>query len=599
MKLKKLLALLLMVCIVQSLAACNSSEPTSENAELTSENSESTSENEDISADDAIVGVSTMGFVDLDGAKVSAIVVEYNVDLEGAQLSADTYEIEDYGINQGDSKCELGENPGIITNVYVNSEPAVSESGGSGSGNYVIIEVNTDYQLSTAATTYMMAMIAGVIQTGTITADSITINPSSQKFINYEEVEYVKTDKETGEIKTEIRYYAIDGAYSFEGLDMFKMDTYSATDCCDEADGELHDVELNYAIYVPEDYDPNKEYALVLHVHDAGSLGADPMLALTKAKGPVNLVSDRVQELAKDQGLGGMIVVVPSIPTEIRSTRDNYSISSAVPATWQLMDYLTEEYNIDMNRIYGTGQSMGGMQVVAMAAQRDNYFAALLPLGTKWGNNFNKDEEYEGASYFTSTDATIWDVDADGNSCDWQNWYYMISDDNILWMNCASDPGSTLLTNELKYLYLDLAGQEIPYAIWNPLTTTSEERDEQVKALTEQYSDIGFYWAAFEGGSHNSTWIYAHSTDYCYVWLLNQTRESEQARNKLPLNNPFEVADEQIETEDRIIFVIDENDPSRNMYFVTSKYGAGTANYNTGIYGIDGEVVIKQQGAAE
>ena len=55
-------------------------------------------------------------------------------------------------------------------------------------------------------------------------------------------------------------------------------------------------------------------------------------------------------------------------------------LSAAVFATWQLMDHITETYNIDMNRIYGSGQSMGGMQVLAMAAQRDNYFAAILPI---------------------------------------------------------------------------------------------------------------------------------------------------------------------------------------------------------------------------
>ena len=33
---------------------------------------------------------------------------------------------------------------------------------------------------------------------------------------------------------------------------------------------------------------------------------------------------------------------------------------------------------------------MGAMTIMAMAAQRDNYFAALLPMSCKWGNNFNK-----------------------------------------------------------------------------------------------------------------------------------------------------------------------------------------------------------------
>lgn len=48
-----------------------------------------------ISADSAIVSVHAIGFVDTDGAKLSAIVVEYNVDMKGADVSADTYDISD------------------------------------------------------------------------------------------------------------------------------------------------------------------------------------------------------------------------------------------------------------------------------------------------------------------------------------------------------------------------------------------------------------------------------------------------------------------------------------------------------------------------
>ena len=35
---------------------------------------------------------------------------------------------------------------------------------------------------------------------------------------------------------------------------------------------------------------------------------------------------------------------------------------------------------------------MGGMQVGAMAAQRDNYFAAWWANGCQWGSNFNLDD---------------------------------------------------------------------------------------------------------------------------------------------------------------------------------------------------------------
>jgi len=146
--------------------------------------------------------------------------------------------------------------------------------------------------------------------------------------------------------------------------------------------------------------------------------------------------------------MDGLFVITPQCPEELRSTRDNYTISAFVPATWQLLDYITEEYNINMNRIFATGQSMGGMQVIAMASQRDNYFAGIWENGCQWGANWNKEEPYPERGgklgYYTmSTDPTIWTKDDDGNDSEYgQNWYYLISDDNLMISNCRSSTRS-------------------------------------------------------------------------------------------------------------------------------------------------------------
>lgn len=48
----------------------------------------------------AIVGVKTYGFVDLEGAKVSAIIVEYSQEIKGESVDASKFEITDYVIQQ-------------------------------------------------------------------------------------------------------------------------------------------------------------------------------------------------------------------------------------------------------------------------------------------------------------------------------------------------------------------------------------------------------------------------------------------------------------------------------------------------------------------
>jgi predicted peptidase len=514
-------------------------------------------------------------------------VVEYTVDLTGAVLQASDFEVGTYA-TRNPNRLEVGENPGAVLNAYVNDQPDTSTEGGSGTGNYVILELNTDYQLNNGAY-YNEGMAVDVLQTAAIMTDRYTILPGTEKVVNYESQEYTSSKGTTS-----IKNYVLDDAYTLLGTEVFDIHTidgtgdlapFYATHCFDESTGEYSDVTVPYSIYVPDDYDPSKKYALAVHIGAAGCASNDPLITLSISPSAINLASDEVQQMVKDQGLGGMIVVCPQVPEGLRSTRDNWTTSAAVSAHWQLLDQITQTYNIDQNRIYGTGHSMGGMQLLEMAAQRDNYFAALWPIGCQWGNNYNKEVEYQDKVYYpTPADGTlIWTQDADGNPCDYQNWFYMVSDDNILITNCAGDAFSTGTWQELSYLYSDLCGITFPKAQWNPLTTSIEDQNTMVRQLVSQESGNGFYWFAFDGGSHNATWIYAHSLSAGYEWLVSQTRETEMSREKLDLDKPFAFADEQLTTEDRVLWT-DSSDPSNVIYYATGKSGSGTSDYNSPVY---------------
>ena len=89
-----------------------------------------------ISADNAIMNVKSYGFVDLEGAKTSAIIVEYNQDIKVSSVDKNDYEITDYAIysekKDGFEKTiEIDRdgtkgNEGEITKVYVNKKIARS-----------------------------------------------------------------------------------------------------------------------------------------------------------------------------------------------------------------------------------------------------------------------------------------------------------------------------------------------------------------------------------------------------------------------------------------------------------------------------------------
>ena len=548
-----------------------------------------------------ILAVIPVGFVDSDGAKICAVAVEYRERIKGDSVSLEDFEVETYDTLEN-PKLEKGNDPGKALKAYVNDIPDVAETG-KALGRYVIIEVNTDFMRSSVPG-YAAAMSAGVRQVGEVTGVNGVI-PAGKSFVRNYALKEVESVTPSGSVRVN-RTYTLTGDYDIHGIEGYelhytkadarydaKYPAFLATNCFEEATGESIDVELPYALFVPADYDSSKKYALVLDLEDAGALGVDPMIALTEAQGPYNYASDEVQQLAKDQGLGGIIVVAPQISNALRTTRDNYTVSAAVPATWQLLDYLTEKYSIDTDRIYGTGQSMGGMQIMAMAAQRDNYFAGQWYLGMQWGNNYNKEEPYPergggSVAYYRSEDPTIYRTDADGKDSDLgQNVYYLISDDNILLTNCAGDAFSTGVWKELKFLYSDIAGAEIPYTEFNPLTTSVEEQNAALEALLAiDAGKINFHWQAFNGGSHMLTWVYGHKLDAGYVWLLNQTRTAEQERPKLAeLDREWKAETDAAklaakQTEERAI--------GDSAYYAVPAEGAGTKGYNSAWFGMQG-----------
>lgn len=103
----------------------------------------------DVPADSAIKQVLSYGFVDLEGAKVSAIIVEYDTPVLASSINKNSFEINDYTkklvAEQGWDKAIARDtdstkgNEGEISNIYVNDKPKPSKTGGTKSGKYVII----------------------------------------------------------------------------------------------------------------------------------------------------------------------------------------------------------------------------------------------------------------------------------------------------------------------------------------------------------------------------------------------------------------------------------------------------------------------------
>ena len=589
---KKIITLILVLLCLLAMAGCGSAEekaaPTPQPTAEAPASVEEPHGPKELTADEAIESVTAIGFVDIDGAKLQAIAVKYSVDLTGTEVSAKDYQIE---VASARVPTNYGNgNIGDVTNVYVNNEPAVSETGGSGTGPYVIIEVYTDY-LSSVEMTFTTSLACSVKQVGTLTGENTVVSPGAQKISNYAKGNGGRQVLNAGgflipDIAGFQWFTDYPGDYGADGP------SFVAYDCFDEKSGENVECHVGYGLCLPEDWHQGGRYAMVVLDNPATEETTHPIASTLETRSPAVYASAWAQNIVKEKhGLDGLIVVVPVVTARVD---DNACTPAEYEALVQLWDTLRDTYGVDEDHVYGSGQSVGGMVLLETNRNRDNYFAGLMLYENQWAQNYYKDTLFvrnQAANEKTAATAPMhyprvkeyltWDYYLDTNGSpvyeghDPNNLYYLISDDNILIMNRKGNSLSNDTWQELAYLYLDLTGAVVEQ---HQVSTkiSLEERDADIAAYLAQEGDTGIKWVSFDSGNNGYT---CRQVMAGYEWLLSQTRQTEISREKLDINKPFVAAAKQIQTEERAIHFTDVD--GNPIYFITAQKGAGTQFYNT------------------
>lgn len=135
-------------------------------------------------------------------------------------------------------------------------------------------------------------------------------------------------------------------------------------------------VSLQYQLYIPEDYDENQSYPLIQFIPDSSVVGRDASDVLTQGWG--GLIWATEEEQAKHPAF----VVVPVFTETV--VDDNFNHSAQIDAAMRLLQSLIETYSIDVDRLYTTGQSMGGMTSFHLSIAYPDFFAAYLFVGSQW-----------------------------------------------------------------------------------------------------------------------------------------------------------------------------------------------------------------------
>ena len=112
-------------------------------------------------------------------------------------------------------------------------------------------------------------------------------------------------------------------------------------------------ISLQYQLFIPADYDPNGQYPLIQFIPDSSVVGKGTDYVLTQGWG--GLIWAAEQEQAKHP----CFVVVPVFTATV--VDDSFNHSEQIEAAVHFIQHLLQTYSIDPDRMYTTGQSMGGM----------------------------------------------------------------------------------------------------------------------------------------------------------------------------------------------------------------------------------------------
>lgn len=156
-------------------------------------------------------------------------------------------------------------------------------------------------------------------------------------------------------------------------------------------------VVLPYRFHVPENYNPEKEYPFILFLHGAGNRGDDNlspisehMVMMERIMGGETIVINGRETRLCDE----FIIAIPQcakgeqwVDTPWGTMPDpSYSLdevkqSKYMTAVLEMIDDIKSKYNVDDNKMYVTGLSMGGFGTWDIIMRYPDMFAAAIPLG--------------------------------------------------------------------------------------------------------------------------------------------------------------------------------------------------------------------------
>ncbi|GAB4004923.1 hypothetical protein GCM10029992_51300 [Glycomyces albus] len=225
-------------------------------------------------------------------------------------------------------------------------------------------------------------------------------------------------------------------------------------------------------------------------MEDASMVGTEVSTPIDQGEGATVWASDEWQA---DHPT---IVVAPQY-TEV-VVEDDYNPSDYLDITVDLVRSLADQYAVDADRIYNTGQSMGGMMTLGMDIKYPDLFAASYVVAAQW-------EPPEDAAVLANSPM----------------WYTVAAGDEKAY------PGMEAIRDVLEESGAAVAGGEI----------SAQASEEEFAEFTDGIvaEDANFNYTVFEAETalgegammeHMGTWDYAYGIIGIRQWLFEQQKQS-------------------------------------------------------------------------
>jgi len=275
-----------------------------------------------------------------EGERVSEVILEYDLEIDGTNLTPDSYKVE--------TKMEDMMVGRTIKKVYASATTDLVPS--TNQGKFVIIELD---HRDTFAKTILFS------------AETFL---STRPKLNYIVTQKVAITTLEGKTIAPFTIQNTDEKHLI--ADDFQAFMYQ---------DEKLKVEVPYRFFIPSSSDPDKKYPLVVFLHGAGERGKDNFIQLVANKGAV------VWAQPGHQALYPSFVLAPQCPQESSWTGvllggELFEPNKELLSLPSLIEGLICKYNIDSNRIYITGLSMGGFGTWAIIRESPQLFAGAIPI---------------------------------------------------------------------------------------------------------------------------------------------------------------------------------------------------------------------------